>query len=334
LRRNSEMKRKDAKKPLMAMGLLCCLFLVMPTVAFSWNQATHAYIVDRLGTHAGHDDLKEMWGSVAPDMYNFVFDPDLCPGWIGDQTQGTYADTFLKVWDAAETNTEEALAFGFVSHNQQWGADHVAHTSCQTCGENDGYIIVKARLLLNAPVNPADPEQTFGEAFAGLGMDPDMALLTAHVIVEEAIDIRIGKEMAPLLGRRLAAAARSDTKGFQPLFVKAFAADYAAYCFGGDSSAAAAALTADEKGHRKDMIFLGQAISQPEPVAVQLLAVQLTGVLSELGFSVPVDILKAAMFSAMGICDDYKAEIEAAVLYVGKSLKDHGIAVEERRQKK
>ncbi|WP_136523974.1 hypothetical protein [Geomonas ferrireducens] len=331
------MKRKGAKKHLMALGLLCCLFLMMPTVAFSWNQATHAYIVDQLGSHAGHDDLKEMWGSVAPDMYNFVFDPDLCPGWIGDQTQGTYADTFLKVWDAAETNTEEALAFGFVSHNQQWGGDHVAHTSCQTCGENDGYIIVKARLLLNAPVNPADPEQTFGEAFAGLGMDPDMALLTAHVIVEEAIDIRIEKEMAPLLGRRLAAAARSDTKGFQPLFVKAFVADYAAYCFGGDSLAAAAALTAAEKGHRKDMIFLGQAISQPEPVAVQLLAVQLTGVLSELGFSAPVDILKAAMFSAMGICDDYKAEIEAAVLYVGKSLKDHGITLslpQGGRQKK
>lgn len=324
------MTRKGAKKVFMALGFLCCLFLMMPTAAFSWNQATHAYIAHRLGSQAGHDDLNEMWGSVAPDMYNFVSDPAWCPGWIADQTQGTYADTFLKVWNAAKTNTEEALAFGFVSHNQQWGADHVAHTACQTCGENEGYIIVKARLLLNAPVNPAAPEQTFGDLFTALGMDPDMALLTAHVIVEEAVDIRLGNEVAPLLGRRLAAAARSDTKGFQPLYVKAFAEDYAAYCFGGDSSAAAAALIAAEKGHRKDMIFLGEAISQPEPVAVQLLAGQLEGVLSELGFTVPVDILKAAMFSAMGICDDYKAEIEAAVLFVGKNLEDHRISYRHR----
>ncbi|RII28596.1 MAG: hypothetical protein CXR31_01575 [Geobacter sp.] len=318
------------RKVRMTLGLICFLFVMMPAAAFSWNQATHAYIADRLGASVGIDNLSEMWGSTAPDMYNFVFDEALCPGWIGDQLQGTYAETSLKVWNAAETNSEKALAYGFVSHNDTWGADSVAHHFGLRPGyENDGYIIIKARQLLTTPVDPANPERTFGAAFADLRMDPDMALLVAHLITEEAVDIRLGNEVAPLLGRRLATAARNETKRFQPLLVKAYAADYAANCsgFDDDDQAAANVLTAVEKGHRKDMIFLGQAISQPEPVAVQMLADQLAGVLFELELSVPVEILKAALFSAIGICDDYKEEIDAAVEFVGERL-EHEIIYE------
>ncbi len=334
------MERKVSKTAFITLGLICFLFVMIPAAAFSWSQATHAYIADRLGARAGHDNLDKMWGSVAPDFFNYIFDPTQCPGWIADQTQGTYPDTFLKVWNAADTNVEKALAYGFVSHNQQWGADHTAHVSCHTCEpneQNEGYIIIKAKLLLNAPVDPANPEQTFGDAFAGFGMNPDMVLLVAHVITEDAIDIRLRNEVDPLLGRKLATAARNETKNFQPLLVKAFAADYAAYCFGGDSSTAANVLTAAEKGHRKDMIFLGQAISQSEPVAVQLLAEQLVGILSNfLGGPLPVpdvdavETVKAAIFSSMGICDDYKAEIYATIGFVGKNLEDRGITYDPK----
>jgi hypothetical protein len=325
------MKTHLARKALMTLGAVCFAFL-LPVETFSWNQATHAYIANRLGARAGYDNLNEMWGSVAPDMYNFVFDPTLCPGWIADQTQGTYAETFLKVWDAAGTNAEEALAYGFVSHNEQWGADHTAHEACLICGQPGGYIIVKAKLLLTTPVNPAAPQRTFGEAFAALGMGPDEGLLIAHLITEYAVDIRLTNEVAPRLGRKLATTARSDTRGFPPLLVKAFAADYAAYCFGGDLTTAAPVLTSVEKGHRKDMIFLGQAISQPEPVAEQLLAEQVVGILPDfLGKPLPVTdevavgIMKAAIAAAVSLSDDYRAEIEATIEFVGNSLKDHGI---------
>lgn len=318
------MKRKVTKKALMTWGLLCCLLVMIPAEAFSWSQATHAYIADRLGARKGIDNLNEMWGIVTPDFFNYVFDPALCPIWVQDQTHGTDSETFMEVWNAAETKFESALAYGFVSHNQRWGADYTAHIACLTCGENEGYIIMNARLLLSAQY-AANPGRTFGEVFADLGMDPDLALLVAHVITEDAIDIRLGKEVDPLLGRMLATAARSETKKFQPLLVKAFAADYAAYCFADDESTAASVLTAVENGHRKDMIFLGQAISQPEPVAVQLLAEQLVALLSDLEFSVPVEIVKAAIFSSMAICDDYKAEIDATIEFVDKNLKDYGV---------
>ncbi len=73
------------------------------------------------------------------------------------------------------------------------------------------------------------------------------------------------------------------------------------------------------------MIFLGQAISHPEPVAMQQIAERLAALLSELGFSVPVDIVKPAMFSAMVICGDYRTEVEATIEFVGKNLEDHKI---------
>jgi hypothetical protein len=163
-----------------------------------------------------------MWGSGAPDMFNYVFDQALCTGWISDQTHGTYANTSLKVWDAAETKFEASLAYGFISHNQQWGADFVAHVSGLLNGyENDGYIIIKARQLLNAPLTPADPQQTFGKAFADLGMSPDESLLVAHVLTEYEIDIRLGNELDPLLGRKLATATRNETGQFPALLIRA-----------------------------------------------------------------------------------------------------------------
>jgi hypothetical protein len=80
--------------------------------------------------------MNEMWGGVAPDLFIFIFDPAVCPDWITDQTHGTSSDTFMKVWNAAGTNAEDALAYGFVSHNEDWGADHIAHESGITFGQD------------------------------------------------------------------------------------------------------------------------------------------------------------------------------------------------------
>jgi hypothetical protein len=267
-------------------------------------------------------------------MTNFVFDPTLCPGWLADEMQGTNPETSLQLWNSAGSNAEYALGFGYVSHNDGWGADHPAHHACLTCGENTGYIILKAKLLLNTATNPATPQRTFGEELAALGMNPDQQLMVAHLLTEDAVDVRVRNDLLPQLGRKLATAARGDSKGFPPLLVKTYAADYAAYCFGGDYQKAVSALTSIEKDHRKNMIFLGRAISQPEPVAVQLLAEQIVGVLPDfLGFpfAVPeaevVEIMKAGLVTSIELCrDDYQKEVEATVQYVGKNLGDHEVS--------
>ena len=320
-------------KVLMTFALVACLFGMMPARAFAWNQATHAYIADRLAARAGSDNLSEMWGSVAPDLFNFVFDPGLCVGWIADQTQGADPASAMKIWSFASTSKEKALAYGFISHNDSWGADFVAHHSGLRPGyENEGYIITKAKQLLNAPSNSDNPQRTFGDVFADLGMSADEALEVAHLISEEAVDIRLANEVDPLLGRKLATSAQGVTRRFPALLVKTFAADYANHCFSDDDSIAASVLTATEEEHRNNMIFLGRSISQPEPVAVQMLSEQLVAVLPNfMGRPLPipygeaVEIIEAAMFSAIGLCDDYKAEIDTVVEFVGQNLKNHGI---------
>lgn len=186
--------------------------------------------------------------------------------------------------------------------------------------------------LLKTPLKPANPHRTFDKVFAGIGMSPYERLMVAHLITEYAIGIMLGEDVDPLLGRKVERAARNETKRFPPLLIKAFGEDYAAYCFGGDYSAAAYVLTTAEEEHRKNMIFLGQAISQSEPVAVQLLAEQVVAVLLDfLGDSLPipeadaVEIVKAAIFNSMAICDDYIKEIDATIEFVDKNLKDRGI---------
>ncbi len=304
------MKRKLTKKAFIVLASTCFISFMIPAAAFSWNQATHAYVAERLGARVGHDNLNEMWGSVCPDLFNFIFDPSVCPDWIADQTHGiTDQKSFMKVWDAAGTKSEEPLAYGFLTHNQAWGADLTAHISSLTFGKDQGYIIVKAELLLNTPY-PDNPDRTFDDefqsfddAFAYLGVvDPEQRLLVAHLISEYAVDIMLRNDVEPLLGRKLATAARNETKGFSTLLEKALAADYAVHCFSGDYLKAADVLTAVEKKHRKDMIFLGEAISQPKPIAVQLLAEQVVGVLSDfLSSQLPVpeavEIVKAAIYS-------------------------------------
>jgi len=190
------MKRMFTGKAFITLGLVCVSFL-LPAAAFPWNQATHAYIADTLAARTGQDNLQEMWGSVAPDFFNYIFDPAVCPDWVSDQTHGTYEETggtypetFLKVWNAAESEKEDALANGLRSHNQQWGADHVAHINGLRPGyEDDEYIIIKAKQLLATPLDPASPE-TFSDVFTeSFGMSTDQALLIAPGISESAIYI-------------------------------------------------------------------------------------------------------------------------------------------------
>ena len=88
-------------------------------------------------------------------------------------------------------------------------------------------------------------------------------------------------------------------------------------------------VTAAEQQHRKDMIYLGQAISRPEPVTVALLAEQLVAILSDfLHCPLPdnaVAIIEASIPSAINLCNDYRAEIETTIAFVGKTHKDHGM---------
>ena len=318
---------KVTKKAFMTVCLICLSLAIVPALAFSWGDATHVYISDRLKAQWGYNNINEMWGSLGPDIFNFVFDPALCPVWLADQT---HADSFMKVWDKADTTSEKALAYGFVSHNEAWGADHTAHVSGRTFGQDYGYINEKAMVLLDTPITPAYP--TFGEIFASIGMDPDQQLMVAHVIAEYAIDIMLRNDVDPLIGLKIKVAALARSKKFPALLVDAYAADYASNCPGIDYPTAAYVIVSAEEEYRNGMISYGKYISRSEPVAVQLIAKQIVALAPGfLGGPLPIpeadaiELVKAAIYVSMEICDDYMTEINATIEYVDSNLITNGI---------
>jgi len=324
-------------KAFITFGLICLLLTMVPASAFSWGDAIHVYISDRLKAQWGYKNMNEMWGSEGPDIFNFIFDPALCPAWLADQTHGRTTDSFMKVWNAANTTSEKALAYGFVSHNEAWGADYTAHVSGLTFGQDVGYVNAKAMVLLNTPINPAEPydpnlNPKLGEIFASIGMDPDQQLIVAHVIAEYAIDIMLRNNVDPFIGLKVKVAALARSKKFPALLVDAYAADYSANCPGIDYPTAAYIISSAEEEYRNSMIFYGKAISMPEPVAVQLIAKQIVALASAfLGGPLPipeadvVDLVKAAIYVSMEVCDDYMTEINATIEYVNYNLTTNGI---------
>lgn len=316
------------------LGFFCLSFAIAPAAASAWNQATHAYVAERVSERVGDEKLQAMWGSVAPDLINFVFDPALCPGWVADQTHGLESESFLQVWNVATAGPEVAMAYGFLTHNQVWGADHTAHVSSRTFGEGVGYVIAKSSALLDASFTAGDRRRSFDEAFANLGIDDRYARTqVAHLVVEYAIDILLRNDVDPTIGRELAAAAHGEANAFTDLLVRAFGTEYAATCFGGDASAAARAWTEVERRHRTDMIYLGQAISRPEPVAVRLVAEKIARVVAAfLGAALPepaaIETIEAAIDSAMESCADYTDELDWTIELVARNLTDRGIVLD------
>jgi hypothetical protein len=242
----------------------------------------------------------------------------------------------LKVWNAASTTSEKALAYGFLTHNEVWGADTTAHISGLAFGQDVGYINAKAMVLLETSLNPAVPHNpdlnpTFGEIFCSIGMNQEQQLIVAHVIAEYAIDIMLKNDVDRFIGQKVRFAAHFRSPEFPGLLVKALAADYSARCFGNNFDTAAYIITSAEEEYRNGMISYGLAISRPEPIAVKLIAEQIVALAP--GFLDPtqslppnaVDLVKAAIYASMEICNDYLAEINATIDFVESNLVTNGI---------
>ena len=228
------------------------------------------------------------------------------------------------MWNASRWGLERSLAYGFVGHNDAWGADFTAHHLCQTCGAAEGYAIAKARELL--AIAPLPPE---------LGIPEDVAIEIFHEIVENSVDIPVSKKTDPLIGKKIAASAISRSPEFPILLTKAYAKDLATY--GGISDLEAARLiTSAEKGFRKNLILYGHILTQDEETAIRLTSEQTAdlaeGFLGLYGIQLPIpkeeiiQIVIGYTTLAISICEnDYQHEIEATIHFVDQQLQGHGI---------
>lgn len=314
------MKTNRIKKQLLTLGVMLLMSFFLSSEAIAWSAATHAYIEDHLGKKRGLDNGNEIYGGMVPDVFNYLFDYPYYLGYLYSETH----NEFLKVWNASRWGFERSLAYGFVGHNDVWGADFTAHHLCQACGTAEGYAISKAKELL--AIAPLPPE---------LGIPDEVAIEILHEIVENGVDILVSKKTDPLIGKKIVSSAILRSPQFPLLLVKAYAKDLTTY--GGISYVEALRLiTLTEKEFRKNLILYGQVLMQDEATAIQLISEQTTDIAARFLalYGIQLTTSKEEIFQmvigyttlAISICEkDYQHEIAATVHFVNHQLRGHGI---------
>jgi hypothetical protein len=314
------MKTNRMKKELSVLGVIFLMLLFLTTEAFAWSAATHAYIEDHLGKKRGLDNSNEIYGGMVPDVFNYLFNYPTTLDYLYGQTH----NEFMKVWNASRWGVEKTLAYGFIGHNDVWGADSTAHHHCQTCGTEEGYAVAKARDLL--AIAPLPPE---------LGIPEDVAIEIFHEIIENSVDILVSKKTDPWVGKKLATSAVHRSPQFPLVLVKAYAKDLSSYA-GTSYLEAVRLITSAEKEFRKNLILYGQVLTQDEATAIQLISEQTADIAEDFlglyGIQLPIpkeEIVQMIIgYTTLGIAiceNDYQQEIGSTIHFVDRQLKGHGI---------
>lgn len=291
-------------------------FVCTSQMAFSWGSATHAFIADQLKKRAGPYNLDEIYGAMAPDIFNYMFGYPH-QSYLHDETH----DNFMKLWNSVKWGYEKATAYGFVCHNDEWGVDSTAHNNSLTLVPGEGYVVTKSKILLSM----------LEGIFISLGLDPygadyDRCLEICHHLVEAAVDILI-KDADPMIGEKIVFSAGRPNEILLSLLIKAYAWDF--YVEKGLSSPdeAVGIITITEIGFRNETVTYGEALMMGYPLDIDGISQQLAYLASvAYGITIdPGDVFNILM-ATMSICaSDYLGEILETIDYVDKQMKEHKI---------
>ena len=304
----------------MVLGMVSLMLVFFSSDGFPWGFATHAYINDHLGKRRDLCNASEIYGGMAPDVFNYLFD---YPEYMTFLTEETHAN-FMKIWDSARWGLQKPLAYGFVSHSV---ADLTAH------GEAS-YAIVKAVELLDyVPTG-----------FRGAVGD-ELLTQMLHIIVENAVDILIVRDDL-LIGRKITSAAILRSHQLPRLLVKAYASDLAA-ASGISPLEASKFIVSAEKEFRKSIILYGQILMQDETTAIRMISEQTADAavsyLGLYGISLPdlfpdesdpaqlkeklVQLIVTLTDLAILTCaDDYKGKIDDTINFVDQWLEANDVS--------
>jgi len=298
-------------KKTVSVGTIVVFLFCFTAQAFPWGSATHAYIIDQIMRKAGPPRL--MYGAMAPDVFNYFFQ-DLA---LRDKLYGMTHFNYMPLWDASEGPSDRPSAFGFVSHNNEWGADATAHLQSLTFMPNEGFVITKAGILWGM-ISGYFP-----------GIDQSTGESICHDVIEAAIDILI-KKLDPNIGNRLVDSARSADKKILELLNKA----YLDYITGlvGDEDYAKDIISLNETVFRYAVLQLGNALKQKSPNDLNAIAAIFSALGSQAyGIDVPPDMVAQVLELAMYVCTDPLfgpdcfGEIFATIDYVRHNLGTNGI---------
>jgi hypothetical protein len=307
-------------KKFLVLSLSFFLLLAWAAVpAFSWGSATHAYIAGKIGKRLPLMNANEVYGIMGPDIFNYVF--TLTPQemqTVAFYTHGaTGQEGFMEVWKKARWwGFEKSLAFGYVAHNEVWGADSTAHILARTTGLSEGYVITKAMEL--APYLQGALLQ------AGMQLDDGIILMLCHNLIENAGDILLLRT-DPRIGEKIISACVFRSNDFPGLVTRAMGPGWKDAVF------------AAEKEFRKTMILYGAALMQGEQAAIKALSEQvaqigveyvkvLTGGTVIIPLDLAIQLAEFGTVKGMELCAaDYMKEVNATINFVKTNLSLHGV---------
>ena len=334
------MKALRWEKPWVTLAALLLILGLAASQAYAWGSATHCLFDDLLNRQKqGQKNLGERYGGMVPDLFNYLFatNPPYAPYQhdLYVLTHGDYEngyDYFLQVWEAAgpgKASVARALGYGFVSHNDLWGADFTAHHHGRTFGQGEGYIVAKAQAL--------KPYLVAELAKIDLTLPDAAALELSHDFVEFGVDVLV-KQLDSQIGSKMALAALRRNPTFPTLLVRAYGDEVAAYV-GSSPQEAARLITATEQSFRQLKIYEGRALMEDVQTAVTLLSEELANFaqayLAAFGIELPpgvtheqiVELCENFISLAMVMCQgDFAGEIQATIVYVNQQLEDHRIS--------
>lgn len=288
--------------------LLSILVILLVTgSAFGYGAATHTYLAYLLGSRYGVLNLHEMYGAVAPDMFNLMFgDPD--QDYLWRLTHYKYS----KVVNAADTQLMEAFAFGFESHNEKNGADYTAHIDSFTYPKM-GYVN-KKRILVARKIYPKILRLLYGTGYASLA--PELSLRIADTAVESAIDYLVSRNEDPYVGVRMILAAGLRSPNVPLLLCKAYIWNLMTKMSFFD---AISLIYSAEQQFREYMVLYGAMLSSPDVLNLMAeqgaqLAESILQLEYGISISVPPELLQYCLNEAIeAVEDDYSCELEATL---------------------
>lgn len=195
----------------MAGWLVTALLLAPAVPSLAWGPGTHAVVAlgvaKARGASAGNDylALQAVYGAAAPDIAWQAEEP------LRSALGAAMHDEpgYLEPWELARpwSSVERAFAWGWLTHNQVWGADYYAHIGDPFEGAwpaaGPGYVVERAGLLAAAQGIPED---------------------VAHDYVEVAIDLLVDQKFPGLrVGQMVRNAAASRDRQVPSLVVRSYA---------------------------------------------------------------------------------------------------------------
>ena len=300
--------------------LSCCglCLLLVPAEAFPWGGATHAYFASELTQGRLND--QEVYGALAPDLFNLDID---FPHYAFSVSQTHRHLTKLK--REARRQGLDAFAFGFVSHNERWGADRKAHRN-RGNGQTS-YVLSKSGLLASQ-LRPSLQTllEEAGVPFAFLLADR-VSVELSHTLVEMAIDVMIKRNEGPGIGFKILHSAQERPASIQDLLIASYGKPLARYMAISEEEAGDVIREAETE-FQQLMIQYGGNLVQEESEACRRLADQGAGLMrglleSATGKEVPVtaEFIADSLTQAMRLVEeDYAPEIESTLVYLKRHL--------------